>query len=230
MAGQRHHISTALQMFAGDFVKRSSNNSIRGIRLPHLFLYRVAPALTDEDGIAAAQARGAAGDMTINGALASGGVATFDVPRCVIIDSANAGDTTQVATVYGTDVYGETLVENITFNGTTAVQGNKAFKTVTRIAISAATAGNINAGSGTRLGLPYKCVNKSDVLAARHDGAIDAGTVVAAVATSPATATTGDVRGTFAPASTMDGTKMLTILMYLDDTSESAGGVAQFAG
>ena len=104
-------------------------------------------AAADADGIAAAQAVGGAGDLTLNGALASGGVATLDVPRHVSVVSADVGDTTQTATVTGTDRYGNAISEVLTLNGTTTVKGSKNFKTITQVAMSAATVGNVSAGS-----------------------------------------------------------------------------------
>ncbi len=54
------------------------------------------------------------------------------------------------------------------------------------------------------------------------------GTLVVADETSPATATTGDVRGTYAPSSNADGTKRLTINMYSasGDTRKFNGAVS----
>ena len=42
----------------------------------------------DDNGIAQSQTTAGAADLTLNGALVSGGVATFDSPRQVIITSA----------------------------------------------------------------------------------------------------------------------------------------------
>ena len=41
----------------------------------------------DDNGIAQSQTTAGAADLTLNGALVSGGVATFDSPRQVIITS-----------------------------------------------------------------------------------------------------------------------------------------------
>ena len=61
-------------------------------------------------------------------------MATLDVPRNIVVDSG--GVDTAVLTFTGTDEYGNTVVESITLNGTTAVAGKKAFKTVTGVSSS----------------------------------------------------------------------------------------------
>ncbi len=178
-----------------------------------------APDALDVDGVAAAQAVGGAGNLTLNGALVSGGVATFDVPRAVEVDSSNAGDTTQTATVTGTDEYGVAMTEDIAFNGTTAVAGQKAFKTVTQVAIDAALAGNATCGTTDVLGLPLALADTGFVLAElENNQAATAGTVVAADG-SAATATTNDVRGTYDPNSACDGSKAFTLICALPDPS-----------
>lgn len=103
----------------------------------------------DVDGICVAQAIAGAGAALLNGSLVSGGVATLDVARHVLVDSANAGDTTQTATITGTDRNGNTITEAIALNGTTAVAGTKNFKTVTAVSLSAAMAGNFTLGTTT---------------------------------------------------------------------------------
>lgn len=203
--------------------------AIPGAPVSPVYLYDVVPAILDADGIAQAQAVSGAGNLTINGALASGGVATLDVPRTVEIDSSNAGDTTQTATVYGTDVYGNAMTETIAFNGTTAVAGQKAFKTVTRVAISAALAGNANVGTTDVFGLPFRVDSRNYALTAWNGAFVTTGTFAAADTTSPATATTNDVRGTYAVPDAADGTKRLTVWMYIEDADTVTGlyGVTQ---
>lgn len=202
---------------------------IPGAPVSPVYLYDIVPVALDADGIAAAQAVAGAGNLTLNGALASGGTVTLDVPRTVEIDSSNAGDTTQTATVYGTDVYGNAMTETIAFNGTTAVAGQKAFKTVTRVAISAALAGNANVGTTDVFGLPFRVDSRNYCLTAWNGAFVTTGTFAAADVTSPATATTNDVRGTYLVPDAADGTKRLTLWMYIEDADTVTGlyGVTQ---
>lgn len=202
-----------------------------GAQTSPIFVYDIVPDALVANGIATAQAVAGAGNLTLNGSLVSGGVATFDVPRAVSVTSANAGDTTQTATVYGTDAYGIPVVETISFNGAATVSGKKAFKTVTRIAISAAMAGNTSAGTTDILGLPYAVNSRNYAMTAYNGAIVTTGTFVAAVTTSPATATTGDVRGTYTPASATDASKRLTIWIYVSNPDSQTGlyGVSQYS-
>ena len=106
-------------------------------------------------GIAAAQAVAGAGNLTINGSLASGGVATLGVAgtnlaaRRIIITSTSGSDGAVVFTVTGTNRYGVTQSETITGVTATPVQSQYDYQTVTQIAASGATAGNISAGTNT---------------------------------------------------------------------------------
>lgn len=186
-----------------------------------------APIAADPDGIAASQAVAGAGDLTLAGALTSGGVATLDVPRNIVVDAD--GTATAVCTVYGTDEYGQAMQENITLNSTTAVLGNKAFKTVTRIAISAATTGNVFVGTGSRIGLPYRPALGGFIRGRLGEDTADAGTYVAPIRTT-STATTADVRGTYAPAGTLNGTNTFSVLVAIDNgpTDADAFGIAQY--
>lgn len=104
----------------------------------------VAAAAT---GLALAQAVGAAGNLNLTGALIVAGAYTGTGARRMVAVSTDAGDTTQTATFTGTDRYGRTLVEVVALNGVTPVITTQDFLTVTRVAISAATAGNISAGT-----------------------------------------------------------------------------------
>lgn len=199
---------------------------IPGAPISPVYIYDIVPAALDADGICAQQTLAGAGDALINGALASSGAVTLDVPRNVVIDAAGAA--TAVLTVYGTDVYGNSMSEAITLNGTTAVSGKKAFKTITRVAASAA-ATDFFVGTGDVFGLPYRVDSRNYTLTAWDGAFVTTGTLTAAVTTSPATTTTGDVRGTYAVPDAADATKRLTVWMYIEDPDTVTGlyGVTQ---
>jgi hypothetical protein len=191
--------------------------------LARTYIFDAVPVAKSATAVCAAQAVLAAGNATINGASASGGVATFDYARAVNVDSTGAGDTTQTVTVTGTDYWGQAQTETISLNGTTAVPGEKAFKTITQVAVSAALAGNLTVGNEDIFGLPYRVTDGGYLFRLGWAGALGndtTGTFVAAD-TATATATTGDVRGTFAPSSAANGTRRLVIGIAL--TGAQAG-------
>ena len=180
-----------------------------------------APATADADGVCASQSGTASTAMTIAGALASGGVATFDVPRNVV----GAWTNTATLTVTGTDEYGNTVVE--TSGSGTSMAGKKAFKTVTSV-VPSANITSATVGTGDVLGLPVFLSGTGMVLQELEDGAVPtAGTLVAGVS-SVATATTGDVRGTYDPNSAADGSKSFQLIVAVGDVSYK--GVPQYGG
>ena len=210
---------------AGRNFANNGTASEPGVFMSPINVYNIVPVALDADGICAQQTLAAAGNALINGALASGGTVTLDVPRNVIVDAAGAA--TAVLTVTGTDVYGIPMSEAITLNGTTAVAGKKAFKTITSIAASAA-ATDFFVGTGDVFGLPIRANSRNYVQTAWNGAFVTTGTFAAADATA-ATTTTGDVRGTFAPADAADATKRLTAWVFVldDDTQTGLYGVAQ---
>lgn len=197
-----------------------------GVFMSPINVYDIVPLALDADGICAQQTLAAAGNALLNGALASGGTVTLDVPRNVIVDAAGAA--TAVLTVTGTDAYGIPMSEAITLNGVTAVAGKKAFKTITRIAASIA-ATDFFVGTGDVFGLPIRANSRNYVQTAWNGTFVTTGTFVAAVATSPATTTTGDVRGTYAVPDAADATKRLTLYVFVFDDNTKTGlyGVTQ---
>lgn len=210
---------------AGRNFANNGTASEPGVFMSPINVYNAVPAVLDADGICAQQTLAAAGNALLNGALASGGTVTLDVPRNVIVDAAGAA--TAVLTVTGTDVYGIPMSEAITLNGTTAVSGKKAFKTITRIAASAA-ATDFFVGTGDVFGLPIRANSRNYVLTAWDGAFVTTGTFVAADATT-ATTTTGDVRGTYAVPDAADGTKRLTAWVFVldDDSQTGLYGVTQ---
>jgi hypothetical protein len=210
---------------AGRNFANNGTASQPGVYMSPINVYDIVPVALDADGICAQQTLAAAGNALLNGALASGGTVTLDVPRNVIVDAAGAA--TAVLTVTGTDVYGIPMSEAITLNGTTAVAGKKAFKTITRIAASAA-ATDFFVGTGDVFGLPIDANTRNYVLTAWNGAFVTTGTFVGADATT-ATTTTGDVRGTYAVPDAADGSKRLTLWVFVfdDDTQTGLYGVTQ---
>lgn len=198
--------------------------------LGRVYIFDIVPDTLSATAVCAAQAVAGAGNATINGASASGGVATFDVARAVNVDTSSSANTTQTITVTGTDYWGQPQTETIAMNGTTAVDGKKAFKTITQVAVSAAITGTMTVGTTDIFGLPYRVTDAGYILRSGWAGALadDAGTFVAADTTSPATATTGDVRGTYLPSSAANGTRRLVLALGL--TALQAGPNATQTG
>lgn len=100
----------------------------------------------DADGICASQTPLAAGALTIDGALATSGVATLDVARHVSITSTG-DESTKTFTVTGTNRYGATITETTLGPSSTTINLSKNFKTVTAVSVNAATAGAITVGT-----------------------------------------------------------------------------------
>lgn len=137
-------------------------------------------AAADDDGISLSQTPGAAGNLTITGALATAGVATLTngsvtartggcSQRRVILTFA-ADETGHNYTVYGTrakdafsknsDTLGDSISE--TLAGTTAgvVATTQDFATVTRVATDAAATGAIKVGTNGVASTPWVVPNQ----------------------------------------------------------------------
>ena len=101
----------------------------------------------DADSICQSQtpAGGGEQDLTINGANASGGVATFTAARKVTVASAGTDDG-RTFTITGTDVNGDSLVETLTGPDTATVTTAGYFRTVTQVTVDDDTAGAITVG------------------------------------------------------------------------------------
>jgi len=111
-------------------------------------------------------------------------------------------------TVSGFDYYGQAMSEAITTSAavSTAVSGLKAFYVITGVTVSAATGTAITVGTTDKLGIPVRVANVAYVASVKTNSVLaqDTGTFVAAD-TATATTTTGDVRGTYLPATATNG-------------------------
>ena len=100
------------------------------------------------------------------------GITNPDYPRSLSI-VANAAQTGNVV-ITGTNRAGKVITETLVANGTTAVNGTKAFATVTQVVLPArADVGRtISVGAGNKLGLANKLAVNT-VLATYHDGTLE---------------------------------------------------------
>mgnify|MGYP003392969199 CR=1 FL=1 len=230
----KHLLSRASQLYFGDAYHAGAFGTNERVGAPITPITKISlgsPAVSAATAAAAAQAVAGPGNLTLNGTLAAAGVVTFLTARNVQAVSTGAGDTTQTLTIYGAGHWGAPMVETVALNGTTVVQGKKAFKTITRIAVSAATVGNVSVGNSTALGLPYRLTAKSDLMQTWFNQVLEATvpTIVVGDATT-ATATTGDTKGTVVLNSALNGSAVSVYVALDPSTNESLFGVAQYSG
>lgn len=190
-----------------------------------------AVVLADADGILDGTNNSVVGDVTtLNTLYTTAKMGPYGRNVTVVA----SGAATSVVTVIGRDYLGQPMRENLTLNGTTPVVGLKAFKYIDKINIPVGTAATtIDLGWGTRMGLPYKT---RAIYREYEDQALaSAGTLAAPVITDPATATTGDPRGTYVLTGTPNGTKIFDIDCEYDNSVNSSGngglhGIRHYAG
>lgn len=111
--------------------------------------YDIDPADVDADGIAESQtpAAGGAQNLTLDGALISGGVFTDAAGGRQIAIASDGNDSARTFTVTGTDPDGYALTEAVTGPNIATVESAEYFKTVTSITVDDDTAGAITVGT-----------------------------------------------------------------------------------
>ena len=179
--------------------------------LGRIYVWDVIPQVASTNNIAVSQTASGAGAVTLTAGTSTKSIVRpdgvtviqLDVPRALKV---NCSTTARAFTVSGYDYYGQPMSEVITVSvAGTAVTGKKAFFQV----VSATIAGSATAvliGTSDVLGLPVRVFNVAYIASVKSNSTLaqDAGTFVAADTTT-ATTTTGDVRGTYTPATASDG-------------------------
>ena len=143
---------------------------------------------------------------------------TKQLSRAISITGVSAGSGGHFL-VKGFDIYGYPMSQNVTLAaGVNTVNSLKAFKYIQSVTPLFTDANNVSIGTADVYGLPLRADSYAYLQvffgnpATPANNLITAATgFVAADATSPATATTGDPRGTVTAAS--DGTKRLSIMV-----------------
>lgn len=153
--------------------------------------------------------------------------------RAIRIVSAG-NDSTATFTVRGFDIYWYPMVETITGANAGTATGKKAWKYIQSITPAGTLSGSaVTVGTTDIIGLPLR----SDYFG-EFEVNVNATWITASTgytvpdATSPATATTGDVRGTYALQTASDGTKRTMVYSSpsVNNISSATGlfGVSQF--
>ena len=143
---------------------------------------------------------------TIGGATAI----AADVPRVVTI-SSGGNDTGITFTVNGNDYYGATMTQTVTGVSAATVSTTKAFYAVRSVSHTGTVASTVTVGTGDAYGLPFFLKDRGYIVSVGWAGtaAVTATSATVGVTTSPATAFTGDVRGTYQTPSASNGTNRL---------------------
>ena len=189
--------------------------------LGRIYVWDIVPQAAVTNNIAVSQTAAAAGAVTltagtsVKSVVTNGGatVLQLDCPRAVKV---NCSTTARAFTVSGYDYYGQAMSEVITVvTAATAVTGLKAFFQISSVTI-AGSATVVVVGTSDVLGLPVRVFNVSYVASVKSNNALaqDAGTFVAAD-TATATTATGDVRGTYTPATASNGIVRTTMGILL---------------
>ena len=184
---------------------------------PVVYLNVGSPVAEVEEGLRVGAPIDAAGPVTL---LQN----SFDVPRNITIhaDAAIAGT---IFTVTSTDEYGVKVHEEI--DG--ANHGRKCHYRNIVVSASAPVAANVQIGWGPEIGLPCFCGPATILVRELQDGepVATAGVLIPGDE-MPASATTGDVRGTYESEVSPDGIKAFGLLVCMPDPGYR--GTAQFSG
>jgi len=180
--------------------------------LGRVYIWDVMPQAAVTNNIAASQTAAGAGAVTLTAGTSAKSVVRKDGTTAIQLDlpraiKVNCSTTARAFTINGYDYYGQAMSEVITVaTAATAVTGKKAFYQVTSAKI-AGSATAVVVGTSDVLGLPVRVFNVAYVTSVKSNSTLaqDAGTFVAADMAT-ATTTTGDVRGTYTPATASDGT------------------------
>jgi len=179
--------------------------------LGRIYVWDVAPQAAVTNNVALSQTAAGAGGVTLTAGTSTKSVVRpdgvsviqLDLPRALKV---NCSTTARAFTVNGYDYYGQPMSEVITVaTAGTAVTGKKAFFQVSSATI-AGSATAVLIGTSDVLGLPVRVFNVAYIASVKSNSTLaqDTGTFVAAD-TATATTTTGDVRGTYTPATASDG-------------------------
>lgn len=174
-----------------------------------------APVALDADGILAAQSIATASSTSTFASTYSSDAMGRYGRRVTVVAS---GAATSTVTIRGRDYLNQPVTETLTLNGTTSVNGVKAFKYIDQVSWGATASTTINVGWGNAFGLPFRMMTMErelvDNLATANAGTLTAGHGAA----TTQTATTADPRGLYVPhtSNAPNGTLTFSVIGLAD--------------
>jgi hypothetical protein len=200
----------------------------RGIWVPATSLVReIAPAALAANNIMASASPGAGAITLVSASGAGVTIVTvagvnrlrLDTPRAVRYVSGG-NDSGITFTMSGYDEFGVAMSETVTGANAGTATGKKAFLDIVSVTHTGSVAGTLTIGTTDVYGFPFRAdlfayteIFWNDILLTKSTS-----TFVAADTTT-ATATTGDVRGTWTANSASDGTKRMQIVQMIPNLS-----------
>lgn len=134
----------------------------------------------------------------------------LDTPRLLNITSGGV-DTGITFTIKGFDEWNVPMTETITGASGAAAAGKKAWYDIVSVTHTGSVAGTVTIGTIDTFGLPYRADNYALTDWYWNDVIQLVAQFTAPDLTSPATAITGDVRGTYAAPNASNGTKTMQL-------------------
>ena len=204
--------TTALTLHGNAAINDPSQMDLGIGPVGRIYVWDIIPQAAITNNVAASQTTTTAGQaVTLTAGTSAKSVVRADGVTVIQLDcpralKVNSATTARAFTVSGYDYYGQPMSEVITVSvAGTAVTGKKAFYQVSGATI-AGSATAVVIGTSDVLGLPVRVTNVAYVSSVKSNNTLaqDAGTFVAAD-TATATNATGDVRGTYTPATASDG-------------------------
>ena len=199
----------------------------------------ITPTTSFTNNLATAQTVAAGGTFTLTAgtgivSATVNGTPCFDLDavRNLQFTGTSTANIAAVATVVGFDQYGAKVTQTVTLPaGATTTSTKKAFGYVTSITSTSATGAPVAVGVGSAFGLPFAASDFGYVIPSWNQiQATTSAGFTPSDTTSPATAATGDVRGTYVPQTTAPNGMINLIVGHFvqsQDNVDLAYGVTQ---
>ena len=152
-----------------------------------------------------------------------------DMPFGEAIQLVSTAGNTVAVTIEGKDYLGQKMVEQITLNGTTAVEGKKAFKLIEKVSTAANATADITIETKGVVGLEFCALGKDNIA---KNGVADT-TMAITVGSRTQSATSADTRGTLDISSAAAGDVVDVVYNVTDYVADDKGGlfgVPHYAG